>query len=47
MDSSLSIGQPKQEANVNGKIPGSFVGQSATTKLAKVLDRGQVVDYVG
>jgi hypothetical protein len=40
------LSEDEKEADVNGKIPGNFVGQSATTKLAKLLDRGWVMDYV-
>jgi hypothetical protein len=47
MDSLLSLGRWEKEANVNGKILGQFVRQSATMKLALFLVRGRVVDYVG
>jgi hypothetical protein len=46
MDSQLPIRRRCKEASVNGKIHGNFVRQSATTKLAKLPDRGRVVDYV-
>jgi hypothetical protein len=47
MDSPLSIERRQKETNANGEIPGNFVGQSAATKLAKLLDRGRVVNHVG
>jgi hypothetical protein len=47
MDSPLSIGQQQKELSVSAEGPGDFVGQSTTTKLAKLLDRGRVVDYGG
>jgi hypothetical protein len=45
MDSSFSIGQRQEEVNVNGKFSAHFAGQSAMTKVAKLLDRGRVLDY--
>jgi hypothetical protein len=47
MDSPLSIRREQKETSVNGKIPGNFDGQSPTTKLAQLLGRERVVDYVG
>jgi hypothetical protein len=45
MDSSLSIRQRQEEVNVNGKLSAHFAGQSAMTKVSKLLDRGRVLDY--
>jgi hypothetical protein len=46
MNSPLSIARRSNEASVNDKIPGNFVGQGASTKLAQLLDRERVGGYV-